>query len=335
MVKYTKYESYVSQIHRMYCKSTGIPKKEKRAIPLKESLLALKDVIFAGGLGGRTYLAEWCWLLSNKTMIFVKDNETCESIFKGKYEISYIDGITPPSKNFILNFPASYRVEGFKMPSLSVCVYTSGKYKEEVFDPVMSHANLNEEFISDDGEHYTGLMLEVFFALFSEEDGKWARHRFFSPWNLLGRFLETENPGLFKNQGDRDLTDITEATEKEQRLTFLAMKFVVSFMVYCQATNGKCLIDGLPGNSIGNKELEKAFNTKDITKLTLQKANDTPEAESEKDQHYRSWHIRQLRDERYYQNSHKDSPRGSRLVFVKDSIINGDGIAAKTAIKAK
>lgn len=38
-------------------------------------------------------------------------------------------------------------------------------------------------------------------------------------------------------------------------------------------------------------------------------------------QHYRRWHLRTLRDERFYRGEHAKKPRGSRVVFVRDAVV--------------
>lgn len=40
--------------------------------------------------------------------------------------------------------------------------------------------------------------------------------------------------------------------------------------------------------------------------------------------HHRRWHLRTLTNPRYYQGEFKDAPIGSRVVFVKDALINKD-----------
>lgn len=39
--------------------------------------------------------------------------------------------------------------------------------------------------------------------------------------------------------------------------------------------------------------------------------------------HHRRWHFRTLMADRYYQGEHADKPRGSRVVFVSDSLVGG------------
>lgn len=104
-------------------------------------------------------------------------------------------------------------------------------------------------------------------------------------------------------------------------------------MVYAQATENECFLDGLPSLHIPNREIDDAFRKAKFKAIELVSSTLSEEPfSSSTSSHYRSWHIRQLRDDRYYQNEYKDLKPGSRLVFVKDSFINRD-ISPKTVVE--
>jgi len=101
-------------------------------------------------------------------------------------------------------------------------------------------------------------------------------------------------------------------------------KLICSVLVYCQALGDEVLHKGVPFGKDNVVKLSKNPNKKKgTTSMTLRgpKGFSSKKAQS----HYRKWHFRTLKDERFYQSDEwKDKPRGSRVVFVRDSVVNRD-----------
>lgn len=107
---------------------------------------------------------------------------------------------------------------------------------------------------------------------------------------------------------------------------FYAFKIVCALAVYNQATEGEMLQPGMPGgkaNVLG--KLGKTQNYS-MTYAAAQREGESPNA------HYRQWHFRQLRDQRYYQGKHQNRPVGSRWTFVRDTLVNAKKTDPHTAV---
>jgi len=101
-------------------------------------------------------------------------------------------------------------------------------------------------------------------------------------------------------------------------------KLICSIMVYCQALGDEVLHKGVPFKKDNVVKLSKSPNKiKGTTPMTLRGPRGFSSKKTES--HYRKWHFRTLKDERFYQSDEwKDKPRGSRVVFVRDSVVNRD-----------
>ena len=139
----------------------------------------------------------------------------------------------------------------------------------------------------------------------------------------LKRFFESclNNPRFNFHGIDSDDED-----HVEDALTSLisVCKLICSVLVYCQALGDEVLHKGVPFKKDNVIKLSKNANkNKGTTSMTLRgpKGFSSKRAQS----HYRKWHFRTLKDERFYQSDEwKDKPRGSRVVFVRDSVVNRD-----------
>jgi hypothetical protein len=338
-VSYSTYRSTVDQLHKSVSKATESNKKKRRKIEIEESsrmALVADPSTLCRGIEGRALVAEWNWLLSDRLMIFPRDEDICQGVYHGRYEVSYLEGIIPFAKEFIINFPKSLRINGYSLPSVLVMFYEGDRYAAYNTQRILDHLGIPdiEEYAVADPR--PGLMIEVFYRAFDPTHKKWATHRFSSSWNEFLGMLETNNPNHFVEiaRDDRRLAGemATEGTELE--LQFILNKFVSSLLVYAQATQNKCFLDGMPGEHLNRAQIDQAFSKAGVKSVRLA-STDTDGGVTRTitvGQHYRSWHIRQLRDDRYYQNDYKDYPPGSRLVFVKDSVVNSE-MSPKTLVR--
>jgi len=119
-------------------------------------------------------------------------------------------------------------------------------------------------------------------------------------------------------------SDVHQNQESADRLADIC-KLICSVLVYCQALGDEVLHKGVPFKKDNVIKLSKNANKKKgtTTSMTLRgpKGFSSKRAQS----HYRKWHFRTLKDERFYQSDEwKDKPRGSRVVFVRDSVVNRD-----------
>ena len=104
------------------------------------------------------------------------------------------------------------------------------------------------------------------------------------------------------------------------------VKLVASVMVYINALGDEVLHRGVPFKKAHAKFLSKGLNPTDKKEPDLFTLRG-PKGYTGRKQgsHYRRWHFRTLKHERYYQSGEwAGKPNGSRVVFVRDSFVNKD-----------
>ena len=118
---------------------------------------------------------------------------------------------------------------------------------------------------------------------------------------------------------DAEMHDVYEAklTEAENELQYTLIKLIVGLSVFCMA-KPTAIHEGFPkvklfsldspfGNGVKSHSLSTSFST----------GNGTRPGE-----HHRSWFIRQLSHEKYYQGEHAGKAPNSRFAFVDDTLVN-------------
>ena len=174
------------------------------------------------------------------------------------------------------------------------------------FDDAIDALNLTENYYTQivirGGGEFASLGMDAFFnAVNADKDP------------------ESEKEFLKNNNS----SDAHQNQESADRLADIC-KLICSVLVYCQALGDEVLHKGVPFKKDNAIKLSKNTNKKKgTTSMTLRgpKGFSSKRAQS----HYRKWHFRTLKDERFYQSDEwKDKPRGSRVVFVRDSVVNRD-----------
>jgi hypothetical protein len=132
-------------------------------------------------------------------------------------------------------------------------------------------------------------------------------------------------------------SDFDLMTVVHRKALFFIVKTIATLSVYLTATkeaNDNKLLKGLPGVNL--RELNKKDYIDNNDNNFLVKSTDSIENAGKnqgtgKEVHYRGFHFRNLQHEMFYQGEHESKKRGSRWVWVNDSII-GDKIKASTLI---
>ena len=174
------------------------------------------------------------------------------------------------------------------------------------FDDAIDALNLTENYYTQivirGGGEFASLGMDAFFnAVNADKDPESEKE-----------FLENNNSN-----------EVHQNQESADRLADIC-KLICSVLVYCQALGDEVLHKGVPFKKDNVIKLSKNTNKKKgTTSMTLRgpKGFSSKRAQS----HYRKWHFRTLKDERFYQSDEwKGKPRGSRVVFVRDSVVNRD-----------
>ena len=182
--------------------------------------------------------------------------------------------------------------------------------------------------ISFDGEtkHYS---IPLFTGLLMSESGDKRAKKFVDAW--LARYKKGQEDQIDDEIEFLGLNHVSSkplerrAVKMDGDVTVI-VKLVASVMVYINALGDEVLHKGVPFKKENAKFLRKALNPTDKKEPNLFTLRG-PKGYTGRKQgsHYRRWHFRTLKHERYYQTGEwAGKPIGSRVVFVRDSFVNKD-----------
>jgi hypothetical protein len=126
------------------------------------------------------------------------------------------------------------------------------------------------------------------------------------------KFLDVADYKLLATDNSYDEHDKLVRSQSIQNM----LRFIGGVAVLNNLTNSQIIQPGSPGFrfAAANKMPDGARATS-IVMPTL-------DPDDKKAMHHRRWHIRTLRDERFYKGEYANLERGSRVILVKDSVIN-------------
>tara|TARA_R110001583_G_scaffold174017_14_gene328283 strand:+ start:561 stop:1568 length:1008 start_codon:yes stop_codon:yes gene_type:complete len=259
--------------------------------------------------------AEVHWDRCGNNAIFIQPKDV-DALLKGKYSLNKLPQFFTPYPAFTLCLPASFEVNGIKPSGVLVSVHPQydsfTTCMREMFvligAPVLEPAPQQQEirnimtvaYTVPDGAHcamsYHGEQLA---AIFSAKNFK--------------EYLSLID--------DAELIGATEAklSVEENELQYKLIKLIVGMSVFCMAKSGS-IVDGFPkvkgftlDNPVSDGVKSHSLNTSFST------GNGTRPGE-----HHRTWFIRQLSHEKYYQGEFSDYIPNSRFVFVEDALVNSN-----------
>ena len=290
------------------------------------------QTMMCADFSGHVYAEELFWMNNGKHIIFPDSAQTIENLRRGKFRVEMTNGIKVPHESFVVAFPAGFMLAGFECPSVMVTAIRSENRYDRLFLPFIQECGVNpKEFGKPTHDHEFFLAINYFMK---RDNG--GISRMCLPWAKLAAVLSCKNGEEYHSViGSFDkIKDIPLAYEipaDEQELQFQLINLLARMFVYIQA-DGSSLVEGFPSTKA----------QKDIALSTQMALNKTPTAHtfgihqhhhsSSVAAHYRSFHIRQLRDEKFYQGEWKNYPRGSRFVFVKDTFVNQRDVTPETLV---
>lgn len=252
-------------------------------------------------------------------VIFPDTGLVLDNLLKAKFSMETHEGFNLPYRSFLLAMPRGYKFNGLQLPSLLVTWVPGRDFSSDVLAPFLKQLGVVEGKTRYEDLPDMGLLSIVFL----DRDAKGARSRSVIYGEDLPHLLGAKNPDQFHSQmvrlgilKDSDAMDAAEAATQ-----FYSMRLVASLGVYHLATEGKHLKPGFPSSQAPRMDGRRADQP--VEPLTLTSRINFDDA-ADKQAHFRSWHFRQLRDERYYRGEYRDHPQGSRYVFVSEAVIGLD-----------
>lgn len=245
------------------------------------------------------------WKFSTENEAIVLSNEDIEALYRSKFELSGAI-IEFPFTSFLLMLPKECRL----LPGVDGALVTYDKISNNVdlYNSVWG----NRVEMPEDADHQVDRsVLHIFYPDLNQDvTGPTPYAQFRVQESRLKEVLESP-PGEDFTQGG----NVVPASGSRERNRVL-LRVITALAVYCQAAGKDALTEGFPVPQRihdGSGRWLKNAKCRSLGHSNIE--------EREQAAHYRSWHFRVLTDERYYQGEWSDKAIGSRIVFVKDTMV--------------
>jgi hypothetical protein len=262
---------------------------------------------------------ELYWIKNGGEVIFPESEAVLNNCFKAKFSLSTSQGFELPFGSFMLAMPNGYTFMGTKLPALMVNFYDYHNSIDEIIYPFCDWAKINRpSHVAKEDVPQGSRAISISYR---DPETNAGYVRLLVGEEKIPALLGADNIQTFSRIMGRfnNMIGVLELSPDDLEIQFKSIKLVAALGVYHLATNGDRLKQGFPGQSMPrmnfkNPDLRMNLNTLS-SKLPTQLEKSSPDA------HYRTWHIRQLRDERFYKGEHENEMPGSRFVFVSDAVI--------------
>lgn len=277
---------------------------------------------------------EWSYFRSGTPAIFPESKNLLEKLFHSNYLFNGDFKLSFPFKTFQVAIPRGFEVDGVKIPPFLVRICRFSEMVEE-HKAFLKEADINasEDYLIED---MISKDMHIGISISGDKNSHGLNGYFQIKESIISSAVKSRNvkefAALLNEQHKLDLAEGKADASKDYKykwgsddktaVEFAIVKILAVLSIYLSATENVYLKKGLPGshmtsiglvNHIDKPTPHLLKQTETIKKLSN---NNSP------DEHYRVFHFRNLRAERYYQGEYKDIPIGSRWVFVKDSLVN-------------
>jgi hypothetical protein len=311
-INITKKDTTESALQRAM---TFINKKEPRMLDTLEFLI---------------HAEEYYWLKNGKHAYFFDSSATARALIDSSFVINDLGAACENGETFMLCLPDDLTLGNQKVTSGALVVI--GKHIDRADFVINSYAKWIDKGklqcnmdMGEDPEHL-GL-----YICYQEHYGSCEYMRMAMPISNVNKCLSFDsadeyNAYMKKTNAFNYFAGI-HLDAPEMSFQFDLVRLVGALLLYKKAMPER-LKQGLPFSF-----KEQHFDSRYI-KSHKPVVLHSPAASAQganMSVHYRSWHFRQLMDKRFYQREHAAKPIGSRIVFVRDSIVNRE-IEAETVL---
>lgn len=288
-----------------------------RKMPSIESIKVLTRTVpnYTDTLEFIVLAEEWMWQQYEAPVIFPETKETLETIYNGKYEVTSAEGIKFPHEAFVLATPKGFTIEGREIGAVFCTFMPFYERRTCIFGPFLERVGAQAQYTTD-----TGIDDQPTLTLTYRMPTSDKIYRAVIPDEYLVALLLSRSPEEYTERiGNFKHYILAEGlSPDEARYQQILLRLIISTAIYTQACPDS-LQAGYPGKE--PKFLEPK-NFTPYTRTTLRTRRfaprDTPVG------HHRTWYIRQLRHERFYQNEYSHLTPGSRFVFVSETVVGND-----------
>jgi len=265
---------------------------------------------------------ELFWRRQGREIIFPHSAEVLESLQKAKFNLGQdgLPGIEMPFKSFMIAFPKGYEPEpGVTLRPILVTWEGFADMIDTVFQPFTRWLDAGFEAEAGGiGPHKEGERALSIITCLEPTSLQYMRTLLVE--SDLPKVLSAQTPEEFRELASDyragGMEKFMDLEPQDLKAQFYAFRIACAMAVFNQATDGAFLKEGFPDQRA--PRILEGDALKQTHHFTLQ---GTPAVHASPEEHYRSWHFRQLRDDRYYQGEHKSKPKGSRWVFVSDATV--------------
>lgn len=267
----------------------------------------------ASPLNNMIMSAEVNWDKCGNNAIFVQPKDV-NALLKGKYTLNKLPDFFTPYPAFTLCLPASFEVNGIKPSGVLVSVHP----EYDSFKACMREMlTLIGAPIIEPEQQEEGIR-NIMTIAYTEPGGAHCAMSYHGE-QLTAIFNANNFKEYLALINDAEMISACEVrlNEAENELQYTLIKLIVGLSVFCMAKRA-AMVDGFP--QVKSFVLDRPFgdSVKSYTLNTsFSSGNGTRPGE-----HHRSWFIRQLSHEKYYQGENANLMPNSRFVFVDDTVVN-------------
>jgi hypothetical protein len=321
--KKSLYDLYPRLIDKMVNEIRGfLPKHERKKNTQEVAQIVFEQMPYmTKSLDFMIMAEELFWQKQGANVIFPESEVVLDNFSRAKFSLETSEGFDLPYTSFMLALPNNYKFMGTMLPALMVSFYPYHDAGDLIIHPFHDWLKLRrpDEIMNEPDVEPGSRAIAISYRDPVSHNMGYAR--LLVSEHKIPALLKAENLETFAQiMGSyKKVLGVVDLNEEDLDIQFKAIKLVAALGVYHLATEGQRLKQGFPGQALPrmnhrNPDLNLRMNTLSSSIPTqLQKAS--PEA------HYRTWHIRQLRDERFYKGEYEKAPKGSRFVFVSDAVV--------------
>lgn len=270
---------------------------------------------------------EHFWELSKRPSIFIESAQVAQRLFEATYDAKWMDGIQMPFDSFILSMPKDFTVNDTIIPGCMVTWMRFCDLKDKAITPLCKKAGIPVPQEVTVPEQYRESMTIHISYQDPYDNRKHTYARIVIPSDLFGSVLASKNGQEFRQRAgdykDASFKGLVPSSDLDLTIQFTLLKLVLALAVFNQATEQEHLTPGLPGGHIQVDGVVR--NLRPVHRTLSMPPLKAPDTKGAVEDHYRSFHFRQLRHERYYQGEYAEWAPGTRWTFVSDAWITSSG----------